>query len=61
MRASLADAILKAYEDIQHNIPEDAPDNTNCPLLVQFKLGDVRSLARGIKSMRENMKLATRA
>lgn len=59
MKSTVADAIIAAYENIKHHIPEDAPDNTACPLLVQFKLGDVRSLVRSIKSLRENAKLAT--
>lgn len=59
MRSTLASAIIEAYEDIKHNIPEDAPDNTLCPLLVKFTLGDIKSFVRGVKSMRENAKLAT--
>ncbi len=59
MRSSMSDAIIKAYDNIKDNIPEDAPDNLDTPLLVNFKLGDVRSFVRGIKSMRENAKNAT--
>lgn len=59
MRSTLANAIIKAYDDIKHNIPDDAPDSTACPLLVQFTLGDVRSFVRNVKRMRESAKLAT--
>lgn len=59
MRSTLATAIIEAYDDIKHNIPEDAPDSTACPLLVKFNLGDIRAFVRGVKSMRENAKLAT--
>lgn len=59
MRATVANAIIKAFDDIKHNIPDDAPDSMACPLLVQFTLGDVRSFVRGVKSMRESALLAT--
>lgn len=59
MRSTLATAIIEAYEDIKQNIPEDAPDDTACPLLVQFSLGDIRSFVRGSKTMRESVKLTT--
>lgn len=51
MRRSLANAILKAYDDIKHNIPDDAPDTMTTPLLVQFRLGDVRSLKATIEDV----------
>ena len=52
MRRSLADAILAAFEQYaKPNLPADMPDNTPVPLLVNFKLGDLRSLERGIKSI----------
>lgn len=39
--------ILKAFEEVAvPNLPTDAPDNTDVPLLVTFKLGDLRSLKR---------------
>lgn len=54
MRRSLADAILKAYaEYAKPNLPDGLPDSHNVPLLVQFKLGDLRSLERGINSIDE--------
>lgn len=59
MRSTLATAIVEAYDDIKHNIPDEAPDSTSCPLLVKFTLGDVCAFVRGVKSMRENAKLAT--
>lgn len=58
MKSTLANAIIEAFDDIKHHIPEDAPDTTACPLLVKFTLGDVRSFVRGVKSMRESAKLA---
>ena len=59
MRSSMADAIIKAFDSIKDNIPEDAPDNLDTPLLVNFKLGDIRSYVRGVRSMREAAKNAT--
>lgn len=45
MRKTMADAICKAYgEFVVKNIPDDLPDGTNIPLLVNFKLGDLRAL-----------------
>lgn len=59
MKSTLATAIIESYNDIKHNIPDDAPDSTPCPLLVKFNLGDIRRFVHGIDSMRANAKLAT--
>lgn len=42
MRRSTIEAILKAYNGVKHNIPDDAPVDMNTPLLVNFRLGDIR-------------------
>jgi hypothetical protein len=61
MRRSLADAIIKAYDDIAENIPPEAPDSMNTPLLVNFRLGDVRALKRTISNVDRLTKTATSA
>lgn len=52
----MADAIIKAYEDVKHHIPEEAPDSDVCPLLVRFKMGDIRAFVRNVQRMRESAK-----
>lgn len=51
MQRTMADAILEAYRAIKHNIPEDADGSTITPLLVNFRLRDVRGLERTIENM----------
>lgn len=58
MRRSLADAILKEFEDKKRFLSDDLPNATKVPLLVDFTLGDLRSLERGIKSV-DSMKMQT--
>ena len=62
MRRSLADAILKAFSHYaKPNLSDDMPDHTPIPLLVNFTLGDLRSLERGIQTTDEYNARATRA
>jgi hypothetical protein len=62
MRRSLADAILKAFREYaEPNLPEGLPDNHPTPLLVEFRLGDLRALARGIESIDQVIPRADRA
>lgn len=62
MRRSLADSILKAFEEhAEKNLPADMPDNTPVQLLVRFSLGDIRSLKRSIDNIDEAMPRAARA
>lgn len=51
-RRSLADAILLAYAElVEPNLPDDVPDEFRVPLLVRFRLGDLRRLKRMIERM----------
>lgn len=52
MRRSLADAILKSYAEFaEPNLPSDLPDNHPVQILVNFRLGDLRSLKRTLESV----------
>jgi hypothetical protein len=47
MQRELTNPILEAFaEYAAPNLPANAPDDTDVPLLVRFKLGDLRSLKR---------------
>lgn len=62
MRRSLADAILKAYEEFAvPNLPEGLPDSHPVQLLVRFRLGDLKSLKRGIEEINRMTPHANRA
>lgn len=50
MRRSLADAILKAFDEFAvPNLPEGLSDIHPVQLLIRFRLGDLRALKRGIE------------
>jgi hypothetical protein len=47
MQKEVRDPILDAFNaSALPNLPEDAPDDTDVPLLVTFKLGDLKRMAR---------------
>lgn len=57
MRREIDDPVLKAFDEhAAPNLPEGAPDNTDVPLLVTFKLGDLRRL----KQKREHFDTVTK-
>jgi hypothetical protein len=62
MRRSMAGAILKAYDECAvPNLPEGMPDSYPTPLLVMFRLGDLRSLKREIEEIDRLMPQTTKA
>ena len=62
MRRSLADAILKSFNEYAvPNLPSDMPDSTKVPLLIDFTLGDLRSLKRSIEGIDRMLPRANKA
>ena len=52
MNRRIADAILKVYREVaEPEIPGEAPNSMTVPLLVDFKLGDLKALDRTISEV----------
>lgn len=61
MQRAMADAILEAFKVAEANLPDDAPGDTRCPLLVSFRLRDLKSLKSTIEEVDRMTPHATRA
>lgn len=61
MRKEIDGRVAEAYERLAlPNLPDDAPDGMDVPLLVTFKLGDLRSLKRRVDHIENVTKPALR-
>lgn len=61
MRKEIDGRVAEAFvKNAMPNLPDDAPDSMDVPLLVTFKLGDLRSLKERVDHIEKVTKPALR-
>ena len=59
MRREIDEPIIAAFNEFAaKHLPDDLPDDTDVPLLVTFKLGEIRRLKRHREHMDNGVKAA---